>query len=114
MNAENDIHVATARSGYKIFSYMTDDHEQLLSRLERLSADDHFDAWAVFQRLAVHARRKHGEGSEDYQRFQKHIVAHSTHLTDEIIVGIKKSLALKTSIDLMRFAAKLSEDVLVE
>jgi hypothetical protein len=33
MNAENDIHVATARSGYKIFSYIKENLVQLRSRL---------------------------------------------------------------------------------
>ena len=114
MSAESDIHVATARNGNKIFSYSTENHVQLRSRLRGLSADEHFDAWAVFQRLAVRARRSHGENSPEYRRYQDHLETHNAYLTDEIIADYKKSLALKTSVDLMRFAAELTEDVLIE
>ena len=114
MSANNEVHLATARSGYKICSYQIEDIEHLSCRLEAMSIDEHFDAWAVFQRLALLAKRHHGEASEAYEQFLLHFEVHGSFLSKAAIARIKKELNLSTSIDLMRFAAQLTENVLTE
>ena len=110
----DEIQVATARSGLKIISYVIGNQEQLHERLVLMTPDDHFDAWAVLQRLAVLAIREFGENSMEYQRYLIQINAHSVFLSDTTIANMRKKLALKTSIDLMQFAAMLCEDVVID
>ncbi len=114
MTISDDIHVATSRSGSKIFSFKLQDLEHQRQRLELMCFDDHFDAWAVFQRLAVLAIRKYGVDSEAYSSYLMQANLHRVFLTEEIIINMKKKLALKTSIDLMQFAAKLCDDILID
>lgn len=114
MRKIDQVFVATTRSGYQICNLVPEDHEQLCLRLELMTADDHFDSWVVFQWLAVQARRQSGEDSEEYQKYGTYVEAHKAFLSQEFIAATKRKLALRTSIDLMRFAAELAENVTID
>ena len=61
--------VGATRSGRDIVMYLTDDEEFTIQGLAELTLAEHFDAWAVFQRLAIRAKRKCGEGGVEFERY---------------------------------------------
>ena len=104
--------VGTTRSGRDIVIYLTDDEEFTTQRLAALTLEEHFDAWAVFQRLAIRAKRKCGEGAVEFKRYVDWTRRHELHLTEVFIAEEKVRLKLSTVFDLMRFAVKHTDPIL--
>ena len=106
--------IGTARSGRVIKTFTTDDWEIVKQQNESYSSEDHFDAWVVFERLTVRAMRRFGAFSAEYSRFIRYASIHKGCISDEFIAAEKLRLGLATSPDLVRFAAKLTEDVFLD
>lgn len=106
--------VGTCRSGKVIKTFMTDDWKIIEQQVASYISADHFDAWIVFERLTVRAMRRTGHFSADYSRFIRYASIHKGCISDEFIAAEKLRLGLATSPDLVRFAAKLTEDVFLD
>lgn len=106
--------VGTCRSGKVINTFMTDDWKIIEQQVASYISADHFDAWIVFERLTVRAMRRTGDFSADYSRFIRYASIHKGCISDEFIAAEKLRLGLATSPDLVRFAAKLTEDVFLD
>jgi hypothetical protein len=106
--------IGTARSGRVIKTFTTDDWEIVKQQIESYSFEDHFDAWVVFERLTVRAMRRFDLFSAEYSRFIRYASIHKGCISDDFIAAEKLRLGLATSPDLVRFAAKLTEDVFLD
>ena len=102
--------VGTARSGRAIVMYLTEDQEFIAQRLAEFALAEHFDAWAVFQRLAVRAKRKWGIDSNECKRYLDCTTLHGQRLTRLFIAAEMQRLELATVFHLMTYAAKLSDN----
>ncbi len=106
--------IGTARSGRIIYTFASDDWHLIQQQVENFNAEDHFDAWAIFERLTVRALRRLGDVTSDYARFFRYSDFHRGSLSSEFIDEEKLRLGLATSPDLVRFAAELTEDVFLD
>jgi hypothetical protein len=106
--------IGTCRSGKVINTFMTDDSAIIGQQVASYISADHFDAWVVFERLTVRSMRRFGQFSADYSRFIRYASIHRGFISDEFIADEKLRLGLATSPDLVRFAAKLTEDVFLD
>ena len=106
--------IGTCRSGNVINTFMTDDWEIIEQQGATYSSADHFDAWIVFERLTVRARRRFGHFSADYSRFIRYGSIHKSCISDEFIAAEKLRLGLATSPDLVRFASELTGNVFLD
>jgi hypothetical protein len=106
--------MGTTRSGKAINIFLTEDWDLLLRQIKDYTAADHFDAWAVFDRLTVRQLRRFGEGSEEYLKLLRYMRFHREQITTEFIRDEKLRLGLATSTDLVRFAAQHSVDVVLD
>lgn len=106
--------IGTCRSGKVINTFFTDYWEIIEQQVAGYNSADHFDAWVVFERLTVRTMRRVGHFSEDYSRFFRFASIHKACISDEFIAAEKLRLGLATSLDLVRFAAKLTEDVFLD
>ncbi len=105
------LRIGTARSGHGIYIFMTDDQEMINRQLMVFGPEDHFDAWVVFERLTVRAFRRVGNGTSDFTKFREYAKLHQEKMTNQFIDAEMARLGLATSLDLVRFAAKLTENV---
>jgi len=106
--------VGSTRSGQAIVMFFTDDEEFIARTFNELTLEDHFDAWAVFQRLMIRSKRKLGEETDEYARYRDSTERHRSYLTQEFVATEMQRLSLATSIDLVRFAAPLTEHIFVD
>jgi len=106
--------IGTTRSGKVINMFTTDDWEIVKRQIESYSSEDHFDAWVIFERLTVREIRRLGEHSVDYTIFLRYANLHRKKIPIKFIQAEKSRLGLTTSPDLVRFAAKLTEDVFLD
>ena len=106
--------IGTARSGRVINTFTTDDWEIVKQQIESYSSEDHFDAWVIFERLTVRELRRLGDHSTDYAIFLRYANLHRKKIPIKFIQAEKSRLGLTTSPDLVRFAAKLTEDVFLD
>ena len=70
--------VGTARSGLPICIFTTEDQCYIQSQLQILSPEDHFDAWAIFERLTVRELRRSGEMSDWVVKYQYYAKLHQS------------------------------------
>ena len=103
--------VGTTRSGRAIVTFLTTDEIAISRLMEEFALADHFDAWAVFQRLTIRAKRRIGEEADEYVLYIQSAERHRRYLNSEFITAQMQRLSLATAIDLMRFAAPLTEHV---
>jgi len=106
--------VGTARSGCQISTYITDDQSYIEAMIKCFSASDHFDAWAIFQRLAAREIRRGRQESNQYKEYRLHMDLHEAHLTDAFMAAERKHLGLHTSPDLVRFAVQLTDHIFLD
>jgi hypothetical protein len=106
--------IGTGRSGKLICTFTTDDWTVIAQQVASYRSEDHFDSWVVFERLTVREVRRLGETSAEYSRYLRYAKFHAESITDEFIEAEKLRLGLVTSPDLVRFAAKLTEDVFLD
>ena len=106
--------VGTARSGLAICIFTTEDQGYIQSQLQILSAADHFDAWAIFERLTVRELRRSGEMSDWVVKYQYYAKLHQSINSEEFMLSEMARLGLATSLDLVRFAAKLTEKIFLD
>ena len=106
--------IGTTRSGLVIYTFTTDDWDLDRQQTKDYKAEDHFDAWVIFERLIVRELRRLGDKTADYSRFFRYSDFHWEIITPEFIQAEKLRLGLATSPDLVRFAAKLTEDVFLD
>jgi hypothetical protein len=108
------LRIGTARSGHVIYIFMTDDQELINRQLMVFRPEDHFDAWVVFERLTVREFRRVGDGTSDFTKFREYATLHQGKMTNQFIDAEMARLGLATSLDLVRFAAKLTENVFLD
>jgi len=101
----------TARSGRAICTYATTNRSHIETLIQDCTEAEHFDAWAIFQRLAAREIRRRGQHSDQLMEYQMLTELHREHLTDLFIEDEKGRLGLATSPDLVRFARQLTEDI---
>lgn len=106
--------IGTTRSGEIIYTFTTSDWDLIRQQTRDFSAEDHFDAWVIFERLTVRELRRHSDETADYFRFFRYSDFHRESITAGFIQAEKLRLGLATSPDLVRFAAKLTEDVFLD
>jgi len=106
--------IGVARSGTVIYIFATDDQELINQQLRVFSPGDHFDAWVVFERLTVREFRRVGEGTSDFTKFREYAKLHQGKMTNQFIDAEMSRLGLVTSLDLVRFAAKLTENFFLD
>lgn len=106
--------IGTARSGSVIVIFVTDDKTYVEEQVRPLTEADHFDAWAIFERLSIPELRRSGYESDQFYQYQWYAKLHQEYLTDAFIEAEMTRSTLKTSLDLLRFAAKLTEKVFLD
>ncbi len=106
--------IGTARSGRGIYIFTTGDWELIRKQTEGFSDADHFDAWVVFERLTVRELRRRSDTTSDYTRYLRYVDLHRERLSFEFIESERLRLGLATSPDLVRFAAKLTENIFLD
>jgi hypothetical protein len=106
--------IGTTRSGSLVVIFVTDDKKTVEDLVRPLSEADHFDAWAIFERLSIRELRRSGYESAQFNQSQWYAKLHQEYLTDAFIEAEMTRSALKTSLDLLRFAAKLTEKVFLD
>jgi hypothetical protein len=103
--------VGTTRSGKAIYCFAFDevlDDEVLRKR--GFSADDHFDASAVFEALALREKRRHGESSVELLRFLKHLKLHAE--VPELVAdydGTKRRAGCRDAFDIGNLGRRLAK-----
>ena len=103
--------VGTARSGRAICTYVTGDQNHIETLLADCSEADHFDSWAVFQRLAAREARRAGKLSAQFLEYRLLTDIHYRRMTQRFIADEKERLKLPTSVDIVRFAVQLTEKI---
>jgi len=106
--------IGTARSGHVIYIFVTDDQEFINRQLRSFGSADHFDAWVIFERLTVREFRRVGDGTANFTKFREYAKLHQGKMTNQFIDAEMACLGLTTSLDLVRFAAKLTENVFLD
>jgi hypothetical protein len=103
--------VGTARSGRAICTYATEDQHHIETMVADCNESDHFDSWAVFQRLAAREARRTGKPSAQFLEYQLLTDIHYKRMTQKFIAEEKARLKLPTSLDVVRFAVQLTEKI---
>ena len=95
------------RSGKPICAYMTKDLTYLLDKTKDFTSRDRFDAYCLFQFLALQAKRQCGEYSEELDGMIFIGACHMSRISVEFFEQEKKSLGLVTSIDIRNYGESL-------
>lgn len=108
------IKIGTSRSGNTVCIFVTDDEAYIQNQLGNLSAVEHFDAWAIFERLTAREFRRDGFKTHHFSKYEWYAKKHQAHMTEHFITVEMARLGFRTSLDLLRFAAELTEEVFLD
>ena len=92
--------VGYTSSNRPIYQYGSRDFEHLAQSVSKFSAEDNFDAMAVFSYLQLIYWRRYGENSQDYDDCRSMMEFFESRVSDEYEKLRKVELGLITSIDM--------------
>ncbi len=85
--------VGKTRSDKDIYVFLSIYTDANIEAIENFSDDDHFDAFAVFEYLALREKRRTGGNSEWYQLYIEYSDLHERFLLNNDMMQICKSRA---------------------
>ena len=94
-----------------IRDHVTDDTNELTNLTRNYGADEHFDAYALFQFLLMRELSKYGRESAHIKRYELHGRFHKNRLTRQERARQKTALALTTIFDVVNFGKSRADPI---
>ena len=106
--------MGTTRSGKAVCIYLTDCTHEIHEQLKAFDRHDHFDAFAIFQYLAIAALRKHGKSSLPFTEQLEYVKIHRCYLDGTFLKNERKQLVLVTVFDVVQYGKGLTQNIFVD
>jgi hypothetical protein len=103
--------LGSTRSGMIIRDDITDDTNELTNLTRNYGADEHFDAYALFQFLLMRELSKYGRESVRIKRYELHGRFHKDQLSVQASAYQMTALALTTIFDVANFGKSRADPI---
>ena len=103
--------LGSTRSGMIIRDHITDDTNELTNLTRNYGADEHFDAYALFQFLLMRELSKYGRESVHIKRYELLSEFHNDQLSVQDSAYQMAALALTTIFDVANFGKSRADPI---